>query len=259
MEDVTQIINWYVSGGVDCFCGDEPCNVLLPESKTNTLRPATSVLAQSGNAAFINAKEICAKAQTLDDLKEMMERFDGCSLKFSANSTVFGNGNPRAELMIVGEAPGADEDRAGEPFVGRSGRLLNKMLKAIGLERDDCFVSNILPWRPPGNRPPTDAEVAVCLPFIERQIEMVNPKIILMLGNSAANALLNMTESISHLRGHFIAYNIGENKSFPSLATFHPAYLLRSPGQKAKAWNDFLRLKEELEKLSGDNENFKKN
>ena len=251
MQQVEQIINWYVLSGVETFCADEPFDVLKQDkaAKEQTSRPATSVLAQSSNAAFLNAKEICHQAESLSRLRELMEKFEGCSLKFSANSTVFGCGNEKAELMIVGEAPGADEDRQGKPFVGRSGQLLDKMLKAIGIEREKCFVSNILPWRPPGNRTPTDGEIAVCLPFLQRQIELVNPKIILMLGASAANALLNNSDSISHLRGRFLEYSIDESHNYQALATFHPAYLLRSSGQKAKAWNDFLRLKEKLEKL----------
>lgn len=254
MDKVEQIINWYVLSGVETFSSDEPVNILavekLPVEKGNqTPRPATSILAQSASEAFLNAKDICSKAQSLEQLHDMMEKFDGCSLKFSANSTVFGCGNHKAELMIVGEAPGADEDRQGKPFVGRSGKLLDKMLEAIGIERDKCFVSNILPWRPPGNRTPTDGEIAVCLPFLQKQIELVNPKIILMLGASAANALLNNSESISHLRGRTLQYDIDESHKYQALATFHPAYLLRSAGQKAKAWSDFLRLKEKLEKL----------
>lgn len=254
MQETEQIINWYVMSGVEIFSADEPFSFIKTEKQDvsyekSISRPATSILAQTSGEAFVNAKEICRKAQTLDDLKAMMENFEGCALKFSANSTVFGNGNPHAEVMIIGEAPGADEDRMGEPFVGRSGHLLDKMLKAVGIERKECFVSNILPWRPPGNRTPTDGEVAVCLPFLERQIELVNPKIILMLGASSANALLNNSESISKLRGKFWQYSLGGAQNYLSLATFHPAYLLRSAGQKAKAWNDFLRLREKLEEL----------
>ena len=249
MQMLEQFINWYVLSGVENISADEPFNVISQQKEAVLQRPATSVLAQLGNEAFAGAKELCKKAQTLDDLKAMMENFDGCALKFSASSTVFGSGNPRAELMIVGEAPGADEDRAGEPFVGRSGSLLNKMLKAVDIEREDCFVSNILPWRPPGNRTPTDSEITVCMPFLEKQIELVNPKVILMLGASAANALLNNTDSISRLRGHFFEYAIDKTHSYKALATFHPAYLLRSAGQKAKVWNDLLRLKEKLNEL----------
>lgn len=252
MYDEKQIIDWYVLSGVETFSADRPVDILQKNTiitETAALRPATSLLAQSGNEAFVNAKELCSKAQTLEELKTMMEDFEGCSLKFSANSTVFGHGNPHAALFVVGEAPGADEDRIGEPFVGRSGQLLNKMLAAIGVEREECFVSNILPWRPPGNRTPTNSEVAVCLPFLERQIELVKPKIVLMLGASAANALLNNSESISHLRNKILEYKINEQHKYSALATFHPAYLLRSAGQKAKAWTDLLRLKEKLAEL----------
>ena len=179
----------------------------------------------------------------------MVENFDGCSLKFSANSTVFGYGNAQAEILIVGEAPGADEDRLGEPFVGRSGHLLDKMLAAVDLKREDCYITNILPWRPPGNRTPTSEEVAVCLPFLKRQIELINPKIIFILGRSAANALLDNADSISALRGHFIDYTTDKGTIIPTLSSFHPAYLLRTASQKSKAWADLLRLKRKLNEM----------
>ncbi len=251
MEDLKEIIQWYVDAGVDEICGEDPLSVISPAQSVASanLRPATTLLAQESNAACINAREICQKAQTLDDLRAMVESFEGCSLRFSANSTVFGYGNPQAEVMIIGEAPGADEDRIGEPFVGRSGHLLDKMLQAIGLRRDDCYITNVLPWRPPGNRTPTDGEVAVCLPFLQRQIELIKPKIIFLLGGSAANALLNNAESISRLRGHFLDYASANGEIIPALASFHPAYLLRSPLQKAKAWADLLRLQRKLEEL----------
>ncbi|MBR1825067.1 MAG: uracil-DNA glycosylase [Alphaproteobacteria bacterium] len=214
------------------------------------IRPATTPLAQINTEACQNAREICAKAQTLDDLRAMVENFEGCSLKFSANSTVFGYGNPQAEVMIVGEAPGADEDRLGEPFVGRSGHLLDKMLASVGLNRnDDCYITNILLWRPPGNRTPTSEEVAVCLPFLQRQIELIKPKIIFILGRSAANALLDNTDTISDLRGHFIDYVTESGLTIPTLSGFHPAYLLRTAAQKAKSWSDLLRLKRKLREL----------
>ena len=200
MEDTEEILNWYILAGVDEFCAETAQNffqkrmdtpaanasqtvaetVVAPKATAPvTLRPATTLLAQTTDSAYINAREICAKAHTLDDLKALLENFEGCALKFSANSTVFGYGNPSAEVMIIGEAPGGDEDRIGEPFVGRSGHLLYKMLTAVGLKREDCYITNVLPWRPPGNRTPTDSEVAVCLPFLRRQIELVKPKIIL--------------------------------------------------------------------------------
>ena len=134
----------------------------------------------------------------------------------------------------------------GQPFVGRSGQLLTKMLNAIGLKREECYITNVLPWRPPGNRTPTDGEVAVCLPFLQRQIELIKPKCIFLLGGSAANAVLNNAESISHLRGHIIDYTLSNDIVIPTLSSFHPAYLLRTPQQKSKAWSDLLRLQRKL-------------
>ena len=212
-------------------------------------RPATTILAQTGIAACKNAEDLCTKAQTLDDLRAIVENFDGCALKFSANSTVFGYGNPQAELLIIGEAPGADEDRIGEPFVGRCGQLLTKMLEAIRIRREDCYITNILPWRPPGNRTPTNSEVAVCLPFLKRQIELIKPKIILLLGASAANAVLNCGENISSLRGRFIDYTTGNGAVIPTISSYHPAYLLRSSAQKAKVWSDLLKLQKKMRTL----------
>lgn len=266
MEDIAEILRWYMLSGVDEICGDTAINELSTPQKSDTApkvripetespRPATSLLAQNSNGAYNNAREICLKAQTLDDLKAMMETFEGCSLKFSANSTVFGYGNPNAELMLIGEAPGASEDMQGEPFIGRSGQLLTKMLQAIGIRREDCFITNVLPWRPPGNRTPTDSEVAVCLPFLKRQIELVNPKCIFLLGGSAANAILNNAVSISKIRGSFIDYTTDSGTVIPTLAGFHPAYLLKSAHQKAKAWGDFMRLQRKLEDLKKFKEN----
>jgi DNA polymerase len=256
MDDTAEILEWLIQSGLEDICGDEPYKALDSATDSDTpvantksagqTRPATSLLAQTNLAAQNNAKELCSKAQTLDDLKAMMENFEGCSLKFSANSTVFGYGNPAAEVMMIGEAPGADEDRLGEPFVGRSGHLLDKMLYAIGLKREDCFITNVLPWRPPGNRTPTDGEVAVCLPFLRRQIELVNPKVIFLLGASAANAVLNNGDSISHLRGKFIDYTAENGVVIPTLSSYHPAFLLRNAAQKAKSWSDLLRLRQKL-------------
>lgn len=261
MDNIGQILDWYLIAGVDETCADAPYNAIKasvsPQTTdesgaaavTGTARQAVSDLSQVNIVACRNAEELCQKAQTLDDLRAMMEDFDGCSLKFSANSTVFGYGNPQAEVMLIGEAPGADEDRLGEPFVGRSGHLLDKMLISIELKREDCYITNILPWRPPGNRTPTSEEVAVCLPFLKRQIELIKPKIIFILGRSAANALLDNTDSISALRGHFIDYTSAGGTMIPTLSSFHPAYLLRTASQKAKSWSDLLRLKHKLREL----------
>lgn len=245
--NIKEALEWYVLSGVDETCGDEPCCFLkTTEAVIPSFRLPPSSLAQNTIASTQNAREICEKAQTLEELKEAALNFNGCALKATAKSTVFGAGNVDAEVMFIGEAPGADEDRIGLPFVGRSGRLLEKMMAAISLKREDVYITNVIMWRPPGNRTPTDAEVAICLPFLKRQIELVSPKIIVFLGASAANALLDNTESISKMRGHFLDYETTDKKIIKALATFHPAFLLRNCAQKAKSWSDFLRILKKL-------------
>ena len=264
--NVREILEWYLTAGVDETCGDVPFALqkdvqpqkIAPmpvaqssaptiEQKTNDApRLATTELAQATVSACQNARELCSKAETISALKELVEGFDGCALKLTANKTVFGYGNEHAKLLLIGEAPGADEDRSGIPFVGRSGQLLEKMLADVGIKRDECYITNILQWRPPGNRTPTEGEVAVCLPFLKRQIDLVNPEIIMILGGSAANALLDNAEPISKLRGKWLEYKTSDGKKIPVLASFHPAYLLRNSGQKAKAWADMLRMKQKL-------------
>ena len=166
-------------------------------------RQATTELAQETASACKNAREICEQAQTLEELKTAVENFDGCALKLTATHTVFGDGNPNAKIVLIGEAPGADEDRCVIPFVGRSGQLLDKMMEAIGLNRSVYYITNILPWRPPGNRTPTTGEIAVCLPFLKRQLDIINPDYILLLGGSSANALFDNQDPISKLRGRW--------------------------------------------------------
>ncbi len=252
---VREILEWYDAAGVDVTVGSVPFALVekdavltkmpLRESTKEVAKPqrqATTELAQATQEACKNAKDLCQEIDSLDKLREAVENFEGCSLKLTATHTVFGDGNPQAKIVLVGEAPGADEDRIGRPFVGRSGQLLDKMLKAAGLGRDSCYITNVLPWRPPGNRTPTDGEIAVCLPFLKRQIDLIKPDYILLLGGSAANALLENAETISKLRGHWLSYQTTEGKDIKALATFHPAYLLRNTGQKAKAWADMLRL-----------------
>lgn len=264
LEDMSekQILEWYVSAGVDVICGDRPWEDVFDTLKkvsqiseapksvssptSSEVRPATTELAQATVVACQNARQICAKAETLEELKKIIENFDGCSLKLTANKTVFGYGSETADLLLIGEAPGADEDRSGIPFVGRSGQLLDKMLRAIQIKRENCFVTNVLPWRPPGNRTPTEGEIAVCLPFLKKQIDLVKPKIILILGGSAANALLDNGEPISKLRGKWLEYKTADGIKVPVLASYHPAFLLRNGGQKAKVWSDFIRIKQKL-------------
>ena len=189
-----------------------------------------------------------AAAQNLDDLREKLSRFEGCGLKATATRLVFGDGNPGAEIMFVGEAPGADEDREGVPFVGRAGQLLDKMLASIGLDRSKVYIANVVPWRPPGNRTPTPLETAACLPFTRRQIELVDPKILVCLGAAAAQTLLGAKEGIMRMRGRWFAYTAGE-KEIRAIAMLHPAYLLRQPAQKKLAWQDLRMLAKEIKRL----------
>jgi uracil-DNA glycosylase family 4 len=200
------------------------------------------------NANIADATTLASNAQTLEELRQALESFDACALKMTATNTVFADGNPQAEVMLVGEAPGADEDRLGRPFVGLSGQLLDKAFQTIGYDRTRLYISNMLPWRPPGNRPPTTEELALCLPFIERHIALVAPKILIFVGGTAAKALLRTNDGITKLRGRWTQYMpLGSTLSIPATAIFHPAYLLRSPGQKKAVWQDLLKIKKYLE------------
>lgn len=191
----------------------------------------------------LQALQVAEAATTLNDLQRAITGFEGCSLKRTAKNTVFADGNPDADLMLIGEAPGAEEDRLGKPFVGPSGHLLDKMMSAIGFCREsDYYISNILPWRPPGNRKPTPIETAICLPFIRRHIEIKRPKILVLLGATPVSALLGRTEGITRLRGRWQTLQIGQ-LDLEVMPTYHPAYLLRQPRLKVDAWRDYLEIK----------------
>lgn len=197
--------------------------------------------------AAILAREQARHAQSLEALEAILAAFEGCALKFSAKNLVFSDGNPNGRVMLVGEAPGADEDRIGKPFMGRSGQLLDRMLAAIGLDRTDVYIANIVPWRPPGNRTPTPQEVAICKPFIARQIELAKPDFLLCLGGPAAQNLLDLKEGILRLRGRWLTYRTEDGREIRTLPTLHPAYLLRQPLQKRLGWRDFLALRRALD------------
>ncbi len=202
-------------------------------------------------AAVADARQAAAAATTLEALRDAIAAIEGCALKQTAKNTVFADGNPHAPIMVVGEAPGADEDRLGKPFVGVSGQLLDRLLAAIGLDRTTFYITNILPWRPPGNRSPTAAEIATCMPFVERHIALVKPKVLVFAGGVSAKALLNTSEGIMRLRGRWFEYR--PDKTRPAIAampTFHPAYLLRSPEQKREAWRDMLAIRTRLDELT---------
>ncbi len=199
---------------------------------------------RSGSDAVATARRLAAGARSVEDLRVALAGFDGCPLKQTATNLVFADGNPQARYMIVGEAPGPQEDRQGIPFVGPSGKLLDAMLAAIGLDRESVYITNMLFWRPPGNRTPTAAEIATCLPFTERHIELVAPDYLMLVGGSSAKAMLGRSEGILKLRGRWFHYQSPEMpRPIPALATLHQAYLLRQPAQKRLAWRDFLSFR----------------
>jgi DNA polymerase len=197
-------------------------------------------------AQVARARELAREARTLDELREQLAAFDGCNLKFTAKNLVFADGNPEADLMFVGEAPGRDEDIEGLPFVGRSGQLLNRMLAAIGRDRQSAYIANVIPWRPPGNRTPTPIETEICRPFIERQIELAAPKVLVTLGNPSTKTLLNTQVGIMRMRGNWQEHRTADGIVIPTMPTLHPAYLLRNPAAKKLAWRDFLEIKARL-------------
>jgi uracil-DNA glycosylase family 4 len=259
-QAMREILAFYQEAGVDAAIGETPVDRLAeqpvaspPAPPPQSVRPApvtpprtisarelgTNLNAPpSPDAAVMAAREAAGTAATLDELRAMLDRFEGCALRATATQLVFGRGNPRARVMFVGEAPGYEEDKSGMPFVGRSGHLLDRMMAAIGLD-------NIVPWRPPGNRTPTPQESAICLPFIKRQIELSSAEIMVCLGGPSAQTLLNIKDGITKSRGRWYPFQAG-SREVRALATFHPAFLLRSPLQKRLAWRDFLALRKAL-------------
>jgi uracil-DNA glycosylase len=266
--NVQQLLAFYLEAGVDCALAEEPVNRLSDSdpvpgpSEIPTPREIAppsplrispvAVAAPRGEpaplpeAAIMSAREAARTASSLDVLREMLETFDGCALKSTATRLVFADGNPQARIMFVGEAPGREEDIEGLPFVGRSGKLLDRMIAAIGLDRSNAYIANVIPWRPPGNRTPTPQETQICLPFIQRQIELVNPDVLVTLGNPSTQTLLSTREGIMKTRGRWFDYDTG-TRVIRALATFHPAYLLRSPSYKRMAWQDLRAIAKALE------------
>ena len=202
----------------------------------------------SGDAAVHSAYTLADAAQSVADLHAALEQFDGCALKKTATNLVFTDGSLEGRIVFVGEAPGAEEDRQGLPFVGPSGKLMDLMLSSIGLDRTQVLITNTVFWRPPGNRSPTTQEIAICLPFLERLIELVNPEILVAVGGPAASALLAQRQGITKLRGRWFSYGTPKMaRPIPATAFFHPAYLLRSPGQKRESWRDLLAIRKQLD------------
>jgi uracil-DNA glycosylase len=271
---VQQLLAFYLEAGVDCALAEEPLNRLSdpataasysapnPASpvasrpgETSAARPVkpapaaiAAVVADAGpspEAAIASAREAARTASSLEVLRGLLESFDGCALKSTATRLVFADGNPQARIMFVGEAPGREEDIEGLPFVGRSGKLLDRMIAAIGLDRSKAYIANVIPWRPPGNRTPTPQETQICLPFIQRQIELVDPDILVTLGNPSTQTLLGTRDGIMKTRGRWFNYDTG-TRAIRAMATFHPAYLLRSPSYKRMAWQDLRAIAKAL-------------
>lgn len=253
-----QIIDFYIKNGVLDVVSDYPINHFKQpqsiDSHVGMKVMPSDVKSRdcTESKVFLSGQESlhpANSAKDIDDLKTIMEAFDGCDLKKMATNTVFSDGNPQADIMFVGEAPGADEDLKGLPFVGQSGQLLDKIIASVGLNRTNVYISNIIPWRPPGNRPPTSQEIAICQPFIEKHIELINPKLLILVGGVAAKTLLNKTDGIMKLRGRWFLYETQLGQSIPVMATYHPAFLLRSPGQKAMAWIDMLLIEQKRHEI----------
>ena len=228
---------------------------ITPQSPSSTPRPIVEPTAsapsnpssQRGSAAALSARELAQGCDTIEDIIAAIGQFDGCGLKRTATNTVVCDGDPKARLIFVGEAPGADEDRQGLPFVGEAGQLLNRMLGAINQQREQCYITNILNWRPPGNRAPTLEEIAICQPFVERQIAIIKPDVVVLLGGIAAKALLNEKQGITRLRGKWCQLEIaGLPSPVDVMPTFHPAYLLRQPAAKREAWQDLQAIEKRL-------------
>lgn len=278
LSTLSEILHFYAEAGVDTPLVDTPVDrfsqvdtkraqtqqapvatrsnapspaSLKPPIDASASAPSTlSKASVPDDAKIAMARQMAANATTLEELREQLAAFDGCNLKFTAKNLVFADGNPQAAIMLVGEAPGREEDLEGIPFIGRSGQLLDRMLAAIGLDRQSVYIANTIPWRPPGNRTPTPLETEICRPFFERQIELANPKLLVALGGPAAKALTNAPEGILRLRGNWKTHLTGSGNQIPVMPTLHPAYLLRNSAQKKFAWRDFLSVKLRLRALT---------
>lgn len=277
--ELESILSFYAEAGVDCMLEDAPVDRFAETlaardapppaepiarrgaeaAAAATPKPATPAARASAAAppqmavpdetALLDARAAAAEAGTLDELKAALDGFTGCNLRFSARNTVFADGNPEADIMFVGEAPGRDEDVQGLPFVGRAGQLLDRMLAAIDLDRTRAYITNMIPWRPPGNRNPTPHEIELCRPFIERHIVLAAPRLVVFLGNVSNKALMNTNRGILSIRGTWGEYALGES-TIPALPTLHPAYLLRNPAHKRLAWQDLLEIRVRLDTLA---------
>jgi uracil-DNA glycosylase len=265
---IRDLIAFYAEAAIDIALDDSPVNRLAEPAPppVASLTPVADIARRpqvvtpmvaapslvapppAPDAALHEARALAGQARTLDDLKRLLAGFEGCALKKTATQVVFADGNPQARVMLIGEAPGREEDIEGRPFVGRSGQLLDRMLAAIGLDRTCVYIANTVPWRPPGNRTPTPQETAICLPFIRRQVELADPDLLVCLGGPAATSMLDLKDGILRARGRWTTYR--STREIPALPMLHPAYLLRTPAQKRLAWRDLLSLKAALAALA---------
>jgi uracil-DNA glycosylase family 4 len=271
-EDVASLLRWYVEQGIDEAIGEEaidrfaappPPPAVIAPLPAPTRAPAPARPASPPTPSVLrgpvpiespqlieDARGLAQRCASVADLEAAVRAFDGCALKRTAKNTVFADGVAGAPVMIVGEAPGADEDRLGKPFVGVSGQLMDRMFDAIGMSRTrDLYITNILFWRPPGNRTPTLAEQAICMAFTRRHIELARPKVLVLAGGTAAKSVLDTTEGIMRLRGKWTSLTLDDGSTVPTLPTFHPAYLLRTPASKRQSWSDLLSLHKKLREL----------
>lgn len=260
-DELLSVLDWYRAAGVDLAVGEEPVDRFAQKPPSPVAMPARAQAQQQavptapppgpvgGDPAA--ARQLAAAAASLEELRTSLESYDGCGLKFRATQMVFGDGNPSAKIMLIGEAPDADEDREGKPFVGRTGQLLDRMLAAIGLDRTKVYITNTVPWRPPGSRPATPEEMDLCLPFLHRQVELVAPKLIMTFGGPAMQTVFKSTNGIIKMRGKWQDVSIGGHTA-PALPTLHPAALLRNPSAKQQAWQDLLSLRARITEMGLD-------
>ena len=255
------VLRWYLDSGVDETISDVPQNrfieahpkeITVPQKSSANNTP--NIISQGPKLAeslLLEACKIAAAASSIKELNNVLLNYAGCSLKKTATNLVFGDGNPKAKIVLIGEGPGAEEDRRGLPFVGPGGQLLDKMLASIGLDRNKVFLSNTVFWRPPGNRTPTVQESGLCIPFVERLVELIDPEILIVLGGPAAKLLLAETAAVSRLRGKWYAYSTPRlSRPVKTTVMYHPNYLLSSPVHKREAWQDLLMISDKLKNIS---------
>ena len=254
--DAAEALRWLSEMGADEIIGEAPVNrLVMPAPKPTAaaaLRAAPAPAATPAAPMMVAPGASATQFRSLKEIEQALEGFDACPLKKTATSLCYADGSPQARVMLIGEAPGRDEDIQGKPFAGSSGQLLDRMLAAVGLSRtaqdreSAVFITNMIFWRPPGNRTPTEAEMQMCLPFLIRTIELQKPDVIVCLGPMAAHRLTGRDDGILKLRGKWVTANVS-GRNIPLLPTLHPAYLLRQPAQKRLAWRDMLSLRQMLD------------